>query len=549
MLYGDSYGDAPRYLQGPVVDRMTFAVEKAAAGDIESLELVVHLSEKIRGESVAQGARLRGVDSNGNVLSECSVEPLLDPDDPSTIRWTLGAFDWHMLTQSGGVEAIEIAITNTLRADGWGATPVSAPPEWARALFGTTSTATEPIVHRESVSTLDAFIADTPTETRRESKLYAIEDLYLATTAESKSKLLTGFHAYPFVEPANGKVYARARWYDPQTGTFMSPDPMGYHDSSNLYAGFANDPVNNSDPRGTYVESAWDVASLGLGLYQISQWDENTSFWTKTLDVVGVGVDTAALVLPLVPGGVGAGLKAYRAGDTLHDAYLLGSSVDRLLDTAQGVDQAFNTIQAAGNIGEAYENRDVFGLGLNTLQLGLGMRSLSTRGVGGFRLTVGTDSRTLQSNGLAGLGVAKSSKGTLPDWLRERFRAGEEFNRVNRPRYAFNEVEVADATGRVFRVDSYDPVAREIVSRRLTQLDGVTERSAISYFQEFTRKYPEGATITHSPFNPAILRGQRLQGDLIFEVPVQTGPIPRAVIQAAAQRGIRIRDVLGTVYR
>jgi RHS repeat-associated protein len=60
-------------------------------------------------------------------------------------------------------------------------------------------------------------------------------------------------HAYPFVEPANGKVYARARWYDSQTGTFMSPDPMGYVDSSNLYAGFAGDPVNNGDPRGEAV--------------------------------------------------------------------------------------------------------------------------------------------------------------------------------------------------------------------------------------------------------------------------------------------------------
>ena len=28
----------------------------------------------------------------------------------------------------------------------------------------------------------------------------------------------------------------RARWYDPSTGSFLSPDPLGYQDSSNLYA-------------------------------------------------------------------------------------------------------------------------------------------------------------------------------------------------------------------------------------------------------------------------------------------------------------------------
>jgi RHS repeat-associated protein len=64
-------------------------------------------------------------------------------------------------------------------------------------------------------------------------------------------------HGYPFVEPANGKVYARARWYDPHTGTFMSPDPMGYQDSSNMYAFCGGDPVNCSDPRGEAGLKEW----------------------------------------------------------------------------------------------------------------------------------------------------------------------------------------------------------------------------------------------------------------------------------------------------
>jgi hypothetical protein len=45
-------------------------------------------------------------------------------------------------------------------------------------------------------------------------------------------------------------MYARARWYDPGTGSFLSPDPMGYVDSSNLYAFAGGDPVNARDPRG-----------------------------------------------------------------------------------------------------------------------------------------------------------------------------------------------------------------------------------------------------------------------------------------------------------
>ncbi|MBW3670192.1 MAG: RHS repeat-associated core domain-containing protein, partial [Acidobacteria bacterium] len=64
--------------------------------------------------------------------------------------------------------------------------------------------------------------------------------------------------AAPFIEPATGLVYLRARWYDPGTGTFLTPDPLGYRDSSNLYAYAAGDPVNRHDPTG--LES--------IGIYQ-----------------------------------------------------------------------------------------------------------------------------------------------------------------------------------------------------------------------------------------------------------------------------------------
>lgn len=44
--------------------------------------------------------------------------------------------------------------------------------------------------------------------------------------------------------------YYRNRWYDPQSGRFISEDPIGLDGGINLYAYVENDPVNLSDPSG-----------------------------------------------------------------------------------------------------------------------------------------------------------------------------------------------------------------------------------------------------------------------------------------------------------
>jgi len=49
--------------------------------------------------------------------------------------------------------------------------------------------------------------------------------------------------------------YVRARWYDPRTKRFMSPDPIGLAGGINPYAFAGNDPVNLGDPSGRFVTS------------------------------------------------------------------------------------------------------------------------------------------------------------------------------------------------------------------------------------------------------------------------------------------------------
>jgi RHS repeat-associated protein len=362
-LYGDSYGDTPRYLQGAVVDEITFAVDKDGTGKVEQVEVRLHFSESILGSSVAAGVRLRTT-ADSEVVSVAPVTASLDPDDDSTVVWRFEAAQWESFAGAGTAEFIEVAVTDALRAEGWGATPVTPAPEWTRILYGTISSAAEPLVHRESILSIAAFIAAAPLDQRDTSTLYTIPDLYLASTAESKAKLLMGFKAYPFVEPANGKVYARARWYDPQTGTFMSPDPMGYQDSSNMYAFAANDPVNNGDPTGAYVEAPLELISLGIGTvslgYNLSQGNWGSAAW----DLFGIGVDTAGL---FVPGtlAVGASTKAVRAGYALTKSqklYLGAQAVQQAGDGGFGLIEASREYQQ-GNYawGTFYFGMSAFG--------------------------------------------------------------------------------------------------------------------------------------------------------------------------------------------
>jgi hypothetical protein len=58
----------------------------------------------------------------------------------------------------------------------------------------------------------------------------------------------------------------RDRWYDPERGSWLSPDPVGYRDSSNLYAFAGGDPVNGRDPTGTCKQKANKPPCIHEGL-------------------------------------------------------------------------------------------------------------------------------------------------------------------------------------------------------------------------------------------------------------------------------------------
>ena len=61
---------------------------------------------------------------------------------------------------------------------------------------------------------------------------------------------------YQGLSSNGGLVYMRNRWYDPNTGRFTQPDPIGFAGGINLYAYAGNDPVSYSDPYGLCPKDA-----------------------------------------------------------------------------------------------------------------------------------------------------------------------------------------------------------------------------------------------------------------------------------------------------
>ena len=368
------------------------------------------------------------------------------------------------------------------------------------------------------------------------------------------------------VDPS-GYYNLGARYYDPLAGHFLSPDPLGHAASMDLYSFCNGDPINRFDPTGRFGKGAaaasGDLMDFSGGPSYESQMGNGSTAFGIGYDLTHVVVDALAQVGvvaatgglgELTEGGIAAeeGFGAIEEGETLEGGEAAGSvkSENFFDEEGQGhfgFDEGMETEEAGAAKLENTFNETGQGEFGFLRQVDAEAGEAGTAGAKQLELPFGGTGAGAGGGALRGeqLELGLTSTSAKPAWL-QKVEAGNNFDRTQAPQYPYNEVYIDKGSGYV-RLDSYNPAAGEIVSRKYTQFSQIQTTTGIKYVNELSSKYPPGATIANVPSN-GNLAGQQLQGQMILEIPPQAGAIPQPVLDAAENANVIIRDASGKIY-
>ena len=115
-----------------------------------------------------------------------------------------------------------------------------------------------------------------------------------------------GGQAGYYTEAETGLVLCTNRHYNPQTGRFLTRDPMGYGGGVNLYGYVGNNPINSLDPLGLWNGYKWIYTGDGNASDDV--YDAALNQGAATLSFEGQMMhDLNRKTLPIIAGAVGIG--------------------------------------------------------------------------------------------------------------------------------------------------------------------------------------------------------------------------------------------------
>ncbi|WP_051208362.1 colicin E5-related ribonuclease [Saccharospirillum impatiens] len=153
---------------------------------------------------------------------------------------------------------------------------------------------------------------------------------------DQENSVPVGHTGHEFV-PESGLSYMGARWYHPELGRFLQPDPVGFVPSNSLsfnrYLYVNNNPYMHEDPDGEFLDLIVEVASIAIGVTSAIQNFSQGNIKEGLYDVAFVVVDAALMPVPIIPGGSGAARHALKNSENVADA---ASSAARACSFAEG---------------------------------------------------------------------------------------------------------------------------------------------------------------------------------------------------------------------
>ena len=159
------------------------------------------------------------------------------------------------------------------------------------------------------------------------------------------------YNGKEFVEMHGLDEYdSKARWYYPAICRTTTMDPLAetYYPTS-PYAWCGNNTIKNVDRNGKWIESAWDAANVVIGVNSLITDIQEHNIQNAVIDGAGLILDVAAVILPVVPGGVSTAIKTARVADKVAEANKVSKTTILMENAQKGRDFERRVGETIGN--------------------------------------------------------------------------------------------------------------------------------------------------------------------------------------------------------